>query len=123
MNLKFFWNNGVYFQQGNETTAEKEMKAQVSRCAKEITGDDRPRKLDPIVRAKVMSLTLSDFEVHAFQHRWLQVMDCAFAYMPEMDTEGLLRESERQLMASAKVFGKHLMFAAAVLTSTSAARS
>ena len=30
-------------------------------------------------------------------------MDCAFAYMPEVDTDGLLRDSERQLMASAKV--------------------
>ena len=29
------------------------MKAEVSRCAKEITGDDRPRKLDPQIRAKV----------------------------------------------------------------------
>jgi hypothetical protein len=30
-------------------------------------------------------------------------MECAFAYMPEVDTDGLLRDSEHQLMASAKV--------------------
>ena len=29
------------------------MQAQVRRCAREITGDDRPRKLDPALRDKV----------------------------------------------------------------------
>ena len=108
-------------QQANNTSAEKEMKAQVVRCAKEITGDSRPRKLDPVVRAKVLRHN-SFFVSLAFQQLSRekgtifskrrydrspigspQVMECAFAYMPEMDTDGLLRESERQLMASAKV--------------------
>mmetsp|Transcript_24501 Transcript_24501/g.58348 ORF Transcript_24501/g.58348 Transcript_24501/m.58348 type:complete len:227 (+) Transcript_24501:39-719(+) len=70
---------------GNGTgpvVGEDPMKREVRRCAREITGDDTPRHLEPDVRAKVL--------------------DCAAAYMPPMDTEGILRDAEKQLMKSAK---------------------
>lgn len=51
--------------------------AKVKECARELTGDDKPRKLDPLVRKKVL--------------------DCASGIMPAMDTNALLKQSADQL--------------------------
>mmetsp|Transcript_37844 Transcript_37844/g.59049 ORF Transcript_37844/g.59049 Transcript_37844/m.59049 type:complete len:99 (-) Transcript_37844:43-339(-) len=57
------------------------MQAKVKRCAKEITGDDTPRKLEPVVREKIQ--------------------ECAQAEMPAMDTDRILKESADQLRSAA----------------------
>mmetsp|Transcript_32986 Transcript_32986/g.66171 ORF Transcript_32986/g.66171 Transcript_32986/m.66171 type:complete len:183 (-) Transcript_32986:48-596(-) len=71
---------------GNQTALASESPAssvqrEVKRCAREITGDDTPRHLEPEIRAKVL--------------------ECASAFMPPMDTDGILRNASNQLMKSA----------------------
>ena len=66
-------------------TMQEVMQAKVKECARNITGDDTPRKLAPEVRAKVL--------------------DCASDVMPAMDTNALLKASADKLRAAAKDAG------------------
>jgi hypothetical protein len=61
------------------------MQSKVKECARNITGDDTPRKLAPEVRKRVL--------------------DCASDIMPAMDTSALLKASADQLRAAAKDAG------------------
>ena len=66
-------------------TMKEIMQSKVKDCARTITGDDTPRKLDPEIRKKVL--------------------DCASDVMPAMDTGALLKASADQLRAAAKDSG------------------
>ena len=70
----------------HKPTMEEVMQTKVKECAKKLTGDDTPRKLDEKVRA--------------------QVLECASDIMPEMDTKALLKASADKLRAAAKDAGK-----------------
>eukprot|EP00292_Cryptomonas_paramecium_P033915 CAMPEP_0113730364 /NCGR_PEP_ID=MMETSP0038_2-20120614/43118_1 /TAXON_ID=2898 /ORGANISM="Cryptomonas paramecium" /LENGTH=94 /DNA_ID=CAMNT_0000662417 /DNA_START=167 /DNA_END=447 /DNA_ORIENTATION=+ /assembly_acc=CAM_ASM_000170 len=52
------------------------------KCAKDITGSDKPRKLAPELRAKVLK--------------------CANDFMPPVKTKALLAASAREMMTAAK---------------------
>lgn len=66
-------------------TMQEVMQSKVKECARNITGDDTPRKLAPEVRKRVL--------------------DCASDIMPAMDTSALLKASADQLRAAAKDAG------------------
>ena len=66
-------------------TMQEIMQSKVKECARNITGDDTPRKLAPEVRKRVL--------------------DCASDIMPAMDTSALLKASADQLRAAAKDAG------------------
>ena len=70
----------------HKPTMEEVMQTKVKECAKKLTGDDTPRKLDEKVRA--------------------QVLECASDIMPAMDTKALLKASADKLRAAAKDAGK-----------------
>lgn len=61
---------------------QEEEKVHVMKCAKQITGDDTPRKLAPAVRDKVLA--------------------CAALFMPPVHTKQLLAAAAAKLAASAK---------------------
>ena len=67
---------------GGRESLDSALKRRVRRCAKQITGDESPRKLEPTILAEVMR--------------------CAQDFMPAMDTANLLTASENKLLAAAK---------------------
>jgi hypothetical protein len=67
---------------GGGESLDSALKRRVRRCAKQITGDESPRKLEPTILAEVMR--------------------CAQDFMPAMDTANLLTASENKLLAAAK---------------------
>jgi hypothetical protein len=69
----------------HKPTMKELMQSKVKECARTITGDDTPRKLEPEVRKKVL--------------------DCASEVMPDMDTNVLLKASADQLRSAAKNSG------------------
>ena len=76
----------------------------VMKCAKKITGSDKPRKLAPELRDKVChvddNLTLSgrNADISTFS----QVLKCANDFMPPVQTKALLAQSAKELMSAAK---------------------
>lgn len=69
----------------HKPTMKELMQSKVKECARTITGDDTPRKLEPEIRKKVL--------------------DCASEVMPDMDTNVLLKASADQLRSAAKNSG------------------
>jgi hypothetical protein len=67
---------------GGGESLDSALKRRVRRCAKQITGDESPRKLEPTILAEVMK--------------------CAGKFMPAMDTANLLKASENKLLEAAK---------------------